>query len=105
MIKVGYTDTRVGIDGTAVDIQVVFRQHLGALVDGSTRPIEDPAQHVLGHAQFETVPRKLDFGLSSRLSMVLGLEMGLNYLLDIDACSTLKHLRRLGPGFKIKAYI
>ena len=55
--------SRVGVDGTAVDIQVVFGQHLGTLIDGSSGTIEDTSQHVLGDAELQAVTCELDFRL------------------------------------------
>lgn len=44
--------SRVRVDGLAIDIQIVFRQHLGTLVNRATRTIENTTQHVLRHTQF-----------------------------------------------------
>ena len=56
--------SRVGVDGTAVDVEIIFSQHLGPLVNGSSRSIEYSPQHVLGHTDFETVASELDFRLA-----------------------------------------
>lgn len=56
--------SRVGVDRTAVDIQVVLGQHLGAFVDSSARTIEDTTQHVLRHTELQAVAREFDFCLS-----------------------------------------
>ena len=58
------TNSRVRIDGAAVDVKIVFRQNLGAFVNGTSRAVEDSAQHVLRDANFHIVARELDFGLS-----------------------------------------
>jgi hypothetical protein len=57
------TYTRVGVDGTAVDVEVVLSQHLWALVDGLSGSIEDTTQHVLGHTELQAVSGEFDFGL------------------------------------------
>jgi hypothetical protein len=59
--KVSYT--RVGVDGATVDVKVVLSEHLGTLVDGLSRSIEDTAQHVLGDTKLQAVAGELDFGL------------------------------------------
>lgn len=56
-------DARVGVDGRAVDVEVVFREHLGPLVDGAAGAVEDAAQHVFADAELEVVPGEFDFGL------------------------------------------
>lgn len=58
-----YTHTRVGVDRTTVDIEVVLGQDLGALVNRPTRAVEDAPQHVLGHAELQTLAREFDFCL------------------------------------------
>lgn len=67
--------TRVGVDGTAVDIKIVFCQNLRSLVDGSTGTIEDTAQHIFRDAKLEVVSRELHLGF-----------------LHVDARSSLKNL-------------
>ena len=84
------TYTRVGVDGRAVDVQVLLRQDLRALVDGTTRTIEDTTQHVLGHTELQAVAGELDFGLQP-LAHASHARRG-TYLLDIDARGTFKHL-------------
>ena len=85
------TYTGVGVDRTAVDVEVLLRQHLGALVDGATRTVEDTAQHVLGDTELQTVPRELDFGLHL-LAAVFGRWPAGAYLLDVDARRALEDL-------------
>jgi hypothetical protein len=55
--------TRVRVDGATVDVEVVLSEHLGTLVDGLSRSIEDTAQHVLGDTKLQAVASELDFGL------------------------------------------
>jgi hypothetical protein len=55
--------SRVWVDGTAVDVEVVLRKHLGALVDGLSGAVENATQHVLGDTELQAVAGELDFGL------------------------------------------
>lgn len=57
-------DSRVGVNGRAVDIEVVFGEHLRALVDGSSRTVKDATQHVLRYGDLEILSRELDGGLA-----------------------------------------
>jgi hypothetical protein len=54
---------RVGVDGLAIDIQILLRKHLGSLINWTSRTIEDTTQHVLGHTELQAVTGELDFGL------------------------------------------
>lgn len=55
--------TREGVDWAAVDVEVVLSQDLGALVDSSSRTIEDTTKHVLRHTKLQALTGELDFGL------------------------------------------
>lgn len=55
--------SRVWVDRAAVDVEVVFRKHLGALVDWLSRTVEDAAQHVFGHTKLQALASELDFCL------------------------------------------
>lgn len=55
--------SRVRVDGATVDVEVVLSKHLGTLVDGLSRSIEDTTQHVLGDTQLQAVSCELNFGL------------------------------------------
>lgn len=61
------THSREGVNGTAVDIKVLFWQHLGTLVDGSSRSIKDTAKHVLRDTELKVLTGKLDTGLDVAL--------------------------------------
>jgi len=65
------TYARVRVDGTSVDVKVVFSEHLRALVDGLSRTIEDTTQHVLGHTKLQAVPGKLYFCLRLSDAMLI----------------------------------
>ena len=54
----------VGVDGTAVDVEVVLGQDLGALVDGTSRTIENSTQHVLGNGNLQVLSCELHGRLS-----------------------------------------
>jgi len=56
-------DARIRVDGGTVDVEVIFGEHLWALVNGATRTVKDSTQHVFGHAELETVAGEFDFGL------------------------------------------
>ena len=45
------TYSRERVDGATVDVEIIFGEDLGPLIDGPTRSIEDTPQHVLGHAE------------------------------------------------------
>jgi hypothetical protein len=64
------TDSRVGVDGLTVNVEVVLGQDLGALVNGATGTIKDTTKHVLGHTKLQRVSTELDFGLRSRYQLV-----------------------------------
>ena len=88
-------DAGVGVDGRAVDVEVVLRQHLGSFVNGAAGAVEDAAQHVFAHAELEVVPRKLDFGLErvhQLRSPKVPYGMGMFHLLDIDARRAFEYL-------------
>jgi hypothetical protein len=55
--------SRVRVDRATVDVEVILSKHLGALVDGLSRSIEDTAQHILRDTKLQAVPSELDFGL------------------------------------------
>lgn len=57
------TYSRVWIDRATVDVEVVLSKHLGALVDGLSRSIENSTQHVLGDTKLQAMSGELDFGL------------------------------------------
>ena len=61
----GQAYPRVWVDGLTVDIQIILRQHLGALINRTTRSVKDTTQHVLRHSQLQAVPGEFDFGLVS----------------------------------------
>lgn len=61
----GVTYTGEGVDGTAVDVEVVLGEDLGALVDSSSGTIKDTTKHVLRHTELQALARELDFRLSS----------------------------------------
>lgn len=73
------THSRIRIYGTAVDIEIVFRQHFWALVYGSSRSIENSTEHVFRNSELQTVPSKLDFSLVE-VNDGFGNEIGRNYL-------------------------
>ena len=66
------TYSGVRVDRTAIDIQELLGQHLGALVNGSSRSIKDTAEHVLRDAKLQTLSGELDFCLASMLATVIG---------------------------------
>lgn len=43
-----------------VDVQVVFGEDLGSLVDGVSGTVEDATEHVLGHGELHRGPGELD---------------------------------------------
>lgn len=51
---------RVGVDGRAVDVEVLLGKDLGSLVDRVTGTVEDATEHVLGHGQLHARTRELD---------------------------------------------
>ena len=55
--------SRVWVDRTAVDVKVLLWQHLGTLVDSSSRTIENSTKHVFGNTKLQALAGKLDFGL------------------------------------------
>lgn len=55
--------TTEGVDGTAVDVEVLLGQDLGALVDSSSRSIKDSTKHVLGDTKLQALAGELDLGL------------------------------------------
>ena len=57
------THSRVWVNGTAVDVQVIFSQHLRSFVNSPSGSIKYAAKHVLRDTQLQTLPRKLDSGL------------------------------------------
>ena len=56
-------DAGVGVDGRAVDVEVVLREHFGAFVDGAAGAVEDAAQHVFADAELEVVAGEFDSSL------------------------------------------
>lgn len=56
---------RVRVDRTSVDVEVVLREDLGALVDSLAGTIEDATKHVLRHAKLRSVAGELDPGLKT----------------------------------------
>mmetsp|Transcript_62503 Transcript_62503/g.167417 ORF Transcript_62503/g.167417 Transcript_62503/m.167417 type:complete len:335 (+) Transcript_62503:537-1541(+) len=56
-------DTRLGVDGGAVDIQVVLGEHRRPLVQGLPRPVEGPADHLVGDGHLEGVSGELHVGV------------------------------------------
>lgn len=63
--------TRVRVDGRTVDVQVVLRQDLGALVDGATGTVEDTTKHVLADSELQVVAGEFNLGLSILLDTIL----------------------------------
>lgn len=66
-------DARVRVDGRAVDVEVVFSQHLGAFVDCVAAAVESPAEHVFAHAEFEVVASEFHARLCAYPSALLDL--------------------------------
>lgn len=62
----GRTYSGVGIDRAAVDVEIVFSQHLGTFINSSARAIEHSSQHVFGDTNLQAVAGELDFGLLLR---------------------------------------
>jgi hypothetical protein len=54
---------RVGVNGLAIDIQILLCENLGSLVNWASRTIEDTTQHVFGDTELQAVTGELDFGL------------------------------------------
>lgn len=82
----------VWIDGTAIDIEVVFSQHFWTFVNCSARPIEYTAQHVLGDTNFQIVACKFYLGLSG-VSFIRSIPKRHDPdLLDIDTSCALEDL-------------
>lgn len=57
------TYTRVWVNRTSVDVQVLLSQHLRSLVDSPSGSIKDATKHVLRNTQLQALPRKLDCSL------------------------------------------
>ncbi len=57
------TYTRVWVNRTSVDVQVLLSQHLRSLVDSPSRSIKDATKHVLRNTQLQALSRKLDCSL------------------------------------------
>lgn len=75
MIFGSITYTGEGVNGTAVDVEVVLGKDLGALVDSSSGTVKDTAQHVLRHTKLQALAGELDFGLARVLALVIFVEM------------------------------
>lgn len=63
-VKICRTYSRIWVDRTTVDVQVVFSQNLGSLVNCSSGTIEDTPQHVFGYTKLQAVATELDFCLT-----------------------------------------
>jgi hypothetical protein len=57
------TYTRERVDRTAVDVKVILRKHLGALVDRSSGTIEDTTKHILRDTKLQALACEFDLGL------------------------------------------
>ena len=57
------TYSRIRIDGTSINVQIVFCQHFGTFVDGTARSVKNTAQHVFGNANLQVVAGEFDFRL------------------------------------------
>jgi hypothetical protein len=53
-------DARVGVDGRPINIQVLLGKHLGALINGVSRTVEDATEHVLRDGELHAGSRELD---------------------------------------------
>lgn len=62
------TYSRIWVDGTAVNIEIFFRQDLGSFVDGTSGAIKDTTQHVFRHTKLQALAGKFDFGLKNVIS-------------------------------------
>lgn len=90
----GSSYSRVWVDRLSVDIQVILSQHLGTLIDRTSRTVEYSTKHVFGHAQLQAVSGEFDFSLiRSQQSLYSQYESfaGL-YLLHINAWGTFENL-------------
>jgi hypothetical protein len=59
------SDPGIRIDWTAVDIEVVFGEDLGAFINRSTRSIEDSPQHILRNTDLQAMAGELDSRLNT----------------------------------------
>jgi uncharacterized protein YbaR (Trm112 family) len=57
------TYSRVRVDRTAIDVQVILRKHLRSFIDSSSRSIKDTSKHVLRHTELQTLACEFDFRL------------------------------------------
>lgn len=57
------TYSRIRIDSTAVNIDIIFGEHLWPFVDYFARPIEYTSQHVLCYTKFHALTREPNLGL------------------------------------------
>ena len=58
--------SRIGINGTTVDVEKLFCQYLGTFVDRSPRAIEYTTQHVLRDTELQALSSEFDFCLVPR---------------------------------------
>ena len=84
--------SRVWIDGTAVDIKVVFSQHFRTFVNCSPRPIKYTAKHVLGDTDLQVVAREFYLGLPGVSWLPVFPTSGDLDLLDINSCCAFENL-------------
>ena len=54
---------RIGIDGTAIDIEIIFREHSWPFIYCPPRAIKYSAKHVFRHSNLQVVAREFDFSL------------------------------------------
>lgn len=86
------TYTRVWVNRTSVDVQVILSQHLWSLVDSPSGSIKDATKHVLRDTQLQTLSRELDSslcGVSNKFRLWRG---ELANLLHIDSRCAFEYL-------------
>lgn len=88
----GRTYSGVRVDRASVYVKIILGQYFWALINRSTRAVEDAAEHVLRHAELQAVSSELNFGLKWSAPADGGRCEQRTCLLYVDTRSALENL-------------